>query len=182
MEKVKTYRIIDGERIETGKTYNRDSDWEPEDKDCYIVGINNWIVNSKGEFLVQRRAITKKNNPGKWSSTNGLIQLGESNFETVQRETKEELGIEIKPEQIRLVEENHIVGNHLVVDIFVTFSDVNLKNITIQESEVDKVCFVSLDELLKLDVSTTCSYIREIAPSIYDEFKKNNCKSKYPER
>ena len=176
MEEVKVYRIINGKRIETGKTYRRDSEWEPEDKDCYIVGVNNWIVNSKGEFLVQRRAITKKNNPGKWSSTNGLIQLGESNIETVQRETKEELGIEIKPEQIRLIKENHIVGNHLVVDIFATYVDVNLEDVTIQESEVDKVCFVPLNELLKLDVSTTCSYIGEMAPVIYEDFKKKNCK------
>ena len=174
MEEEKINRIINGKRIETGKTYRRDSEWEPEDNDCYIVGVNNWIVNSKGEFLVQRRAITKKNNPGKWSSTNGLIQLEESNIETVQRETKEELGIEIKPEQIRLIKENHIVGNHLVVDIFATYVDVNLEDVTIQESEVDKVCFVSLNELLKLDVSTTCSYIGEMAPIIYEDFKKNN--------
>ena len=171
MEKVKIYRLIDDKRIETGEMYERDSVWKEEENDCYIVGVNNWIINSEGKFLVQRRSLSKKNNPGKWSSTNGLIQLGENKFETVQRETKEELGIRINQEQIFLIKENHIVGNHLLVDIFVTYADVDLEDITIQESEVDKISFVSLDELLNLDISTTCSYIKEIAPKIYENFK-----------
>jgi len=173
MEEVKVYRLIDGKRVETGKTYKRDSTWNKGEEDCYIVGVNNWIVNSQGQFLMQRRSLTKKNNPGKWSSTNGLIQLGENNYDTVQRETKEELGIEINREQIFLFKENHVVGNHLMVDIFVTYTDIDLEKITIQESEVDKICFVSLNELLNLEISTTCSYIKGFAPKIYSEVIKH---------
>ena len=173
MEEVKIYRLVDGKRIDTGKIYQRGSNWKTDEDDCYIVGVNNWIINSEGKFLVQKRAYTKKNNPGKWSSTNGLIQLGESNLETVQRETKEELGIEINPNQIMLFKENHIVGNHLIVDIFMTYADVKLEDITIQESEVDTVCYVSLDELLNLDVSTTCSYSKELAYKMYEDFKQH---------
>lgn len=129
--------------------------------------------NIKGEFLVQRRSLTKKNNPGKYSSTNGLIQLNETNIDTVIRETKEELNIDISKDKIILVEENHIVGGHLLVDIFLTIKDIDLENITIQENEVDLVKYVSLEELINLDISTTCSYIKEIAPKIYDIYKKN---------
>ena len=172
MEKVNVYRIIDGKRVKVDKIYIRNSSWEEGEEDLYIVGVNNWIINSEGKFLVQRRSLTKRNNPGKWSSTNGLVQLGEDRFETVQRETKEELGIDIDKNQIYLVEENHIVGNHLMVDIFVTYADVKLSNITIQESEVDKVCYVTKEELLDLDVSTTCSYIKTLASKIYEDHKK----------
>ena len=172
MEKVKIYRLVEGKRIETGKIYQRGSAWNKEDADCYIIGVNNWILNSKGQFLVQKRSYTKKNNPGKWSSTNGLIQLGENNFETVQRETKEELGIAINQSQIHLFKENQVVGDHLLADIFVTFADVKIEDINIQKSEVDSVCFVSLEELLNLDISTTCSYIKELVFKIYDEFKR----------
>ena len=171
MEIVKTYKLVNGRRIETSKIYERDSEWTIEDEGVYIVGINNWIINSKGEFLVQRRSLTKKNNPGKWSSTNGLIQIEETNIETVQRETKEELDIDITPNQIFLVKENHIVNEHLLVDIFVTILDVDINRVKIQESEVDKICFVSLKELFKLDVSSTCSYIKEMAPYILERFK-----------
>ena len=174
MEKVNVYRIIDGKRVKVDKIYIRNSSWEEGEEDLYIVGVNNWIINSEGKFLVQRRSLTKRNNPGKWSSTNGLVQLGEDRFETVQRETKEELGIDIDKNQIYLVEENHIVGNHLMVDIFVTYVDVKLSDITIQESEVDKVCYVTKEELLDLDVSTTCSYIKTLASKIYEDHQKNN--------
>ena len=174
MEKVNVYRIIDGKRVKVDKIYIRNSSWEEGEEDLYIVGVNNWIINSEGKFLVQRRSLTKKNNPGKWSSTNGLVQLGEDRFETVQRETKEELGIDIDKKQIYLIEENHIVGDHLMVDIFVTYADVKLSDIIIQESEVDKVCYVTKEELLDLDVSTTCSHIKTLASKIYEDHQKNN--------
>ena len=171
MEEVKKYKLKNGERIESG-TYIRDSSWNEEGELYYIVGINNWIINSEGKFLVQRRALTKKNNPGKWSSTNGLIQLNENGTETVRRETKEELGIEINPENIYLYKKNQIAGNHLLVDIYVSYLDINLDDIIIQEDEVDKVIFVSLDELLSLDISSTCSYIRELGKDILESFWK----------
>ena len=162
MEIVKKYRLVDGTRIEAG-TYVRDTEWQQNDS-SYIVGINNWIINAEGKFLVQQRSLKKRNNPGKWSSTNGLVGLKETPIDTVIRETKEELGIDIDPNQIVLVETNHIADKHLVVDIFVTYTEP--KNITIQESEVEKYAFVSLDELLSLEISTTCSYIKELAPKL----------------
>ncbi len=168
MEKVKVYKIVNGNRLETGKLYERDSSWNKGEEDCYIVGINNWIINSKGEFLVQRRALTKKNNPGKWSATNGLVQLDEEPIDTVIRETKEELGIDIEPSQISLFEKNHVVGGHLMVDIFITCIDIDLDKITIQKEEVDKVCYVSLEELITLDISTTCSYIKTVGKEMLD--------------
>ena len=162
--KIVKYTLVDGVRIPNG-TYERDSEWKPDDK-SYIVGINNWIINSEGKFLVQQRSLKKKNNPGKWSSTNGLVEMNEEPMDTVIRETGEELGISIDPSQIELVEQNHIVNNHLVVDIFVTYD--NPEKITIQENEVEQYSFVSLEELLRLDISTTCSYIRELAPKLLE--------------
>ena len=170
MEQVKTYRLLDNERVETGKLYERETPWEKGEEDYYIVGVNNWIINSDGKFLVQKRALTKKNNPGKWSSTNGLVQLEETNYETVCRETYEELGIEINPDEVVLIKTNHIVGNHLIVDIFATFKDVKLDEIVIQESEVDKVSFVSLEEIKNMDFSTTCAYIKDLAPKMYEKY------------
>lgn len=172
MEKIGIYKLENGKRVDTGRIYIRNEPWPDNEDDCYIVGINNWIINKAGKLLVQRRAMTKKNNPGKWSSTNGLIQYGETNIETVKRETKEELGIEIEPNQIFLFKENHFVDKHWLVDIFITYANINLENIKIQESEVDKVAFVTLDEFLAFDISTTCSYIKELAPMMKEKIKE----------
>ena len=177
MERVKKYKLENNERVEVG-TYIRDSLWDKDESSCYIVGINNWIINSEGKFLVQRRALTKKNNPGKWSSTNGLVQLEESAIETVIRETKEELGIDINPNQILLYKKNQIAGEHLLVDIFITHIDISLDDIIIQENEVDMVNFVSLDELLSLDISSTCSYIKEYGKDMLDIIQKQFASAK----
>ena len=67
MEKVNVYKLADGKRVKTDKIYIRNASWEEGEEDLYIVGVNNWILNDEGKFLVQRRALTKKNNPGKWS-------------------------------------------------------------------------------------------------------------------
>lgn len=56
-EIVKSYRLNqDGSRTAVG-TYVRNSKWPEGTDDLYIVGINNWIINSNGEFLVQQRGI-----------------------------------------------------------------------------------------------------------------------------
>ena len=174
-EEVRKYKLEDGKRVERG-VYLRDSAWGEDEKDFYIVGINNWIINSEGKFLVQKRALSKKNNPGKLSSTNGLVQLGENDIEAVQRETREELGIIINPDRIFLYDRNHIAGDHLLVDIYVSQADVSLDDIVVQESEVDEVRFVSLEELLKMDISTTCSYIISQGPDILKYYFEQSSK------
>ena len=71
-----------------------------------------------------------------------------------------------------MYEKNHIAGEHLVVDIYVTHADPRLEDIVVQKNEVDKVYFVSLDELMEMDVSTTCSYIRDEGQAILDYFSR----------
>lgn len=92
-EYVEVYTLDEeGYRINTGKLINRR---KTKDKGTYVIGVNNWIVNSFGEVLVQKRSRNKKDNPGKCSSTNGLKTPGEDSIDTVIKETKEELGIDI---------------------------------------------------------------------------------------
>ena len=52
MEEVKAYRLIDGKRIETGKIYQRGSSWDKGEEDCYILGINNWIVHNSSYLRI----------------------------------------------------------------------------------------------------------------------------------
>ena len=53
-----------------------------------------WIVNSKNEVLVQKRALTKKHMPGKWDAPSaGHVEAGEDFLSACERETREELGV-----------------------------------------------------------------------------------------
>jgi len=70
------------------------------DKDIYRVSAL-WITNSKGQILIARRALTKKQNPGKWGpGVAGTIDEGETYDSNIIKEAKEELGLQnIKPEK-----------------------------------------------------------------------------------
>jgi isopentenyldiphosphate isomerase len=60
-----------------------------------------WIYNSKGEILLQLRAKNKIFFPDVWDiSVAGHVDLGEDPIVSGIREAKEEIGLEIKPENL----------------------------------------------------------------------------------
>lgn len=60
-----------------------------------------WIYNSQGEILLQKRAKDKGRHPGKWDiSTAGHVALGEDYDTAALRELREELGLEVKLEDL----------------------------------------------------------------------------------
>ena len=93
-----------GER--TGKIVERDTkdeDFVPGER----IGISLiYIENSNNEFLIQK---ISKQKGGIYSSTAGHIRYNEKPIETIIREVKEELGIDISNENI-------VDLGHLVVD------------------------------------------------------------------
>jgi len=60
-------------------------------------GIRVFILNSKGEMLLQKKSKKVKINPSLWtSSASGSVTSGEKYEEAAQRELREEMGIETK--------------------------------------------------------------------------------------
>ncbi|NIO20448.1 MAG: NUDIX domain-containing protein [Candidatus Aenigmarchaeota archaeon] len=56
------------------------------------------VFNSKGEVFIQRRSMTRKQNPGQWtSSAAGHVNSRETYEVAARRECKEELGVDIEP-------------------------------------------------------------------------------------
>jgi mutator protein MutT len=58
------------------------------------VGIASFIVHEDGKILVEKRKLTKKNDPGKVVLPSGHVEGGESFEETCKRELKEELDLD----------------------------------------------------------------------------------------
>lgn len=114
----------------------------------YDLGAHAYIHNSKGEFLIQKRAKTKQFLPGGWDIHMGHVMAGETSKEAIIREIHEELGIKIDDITFlkRVLWEKY---NHFI-DIFVLCKDINISDLTIQKSELDNVKFISAEQMINL--------------------------------
>lgn len=103
------------------------------------------IVLRDGKVLL----IGARDNDGKlfWSFPKGHQDEGEADIETALRETKEEVGLEVK-----ILDENPIKTWHLVhggtvhKDILLFISEVLSGEVKIQETEVERAEWVDIDE------------------------------------
>jgi len=108
------------------------------------------IINSNGEYLVQRR----KDN-GKWTfSCGGHFPKNQSYIEAVVREAKEELGLSVrKKELIEVAYFRHSsspsrkVFNDRFVKVFLLKKDILLSKIFIDKDEVSEVRYFTKKEL-----------------------------------
>ena len=126
----------------TGKTYFK-GDEIPDEYYPMVVMIA--IQNSKGEFLMQKRS---ENKGGDWGVTGGHPKSGESPVEGIIAEVKEELGLDIKKEEIH--EFNSGCDGKDCYRMYYMQKDINLKDITIQEEELSDIKLVNSDEVISL--------------------------------
>jgi len=95
---IESWDVLDELRNYTGRTHKRG---DPLPAGDYHLVVRAWIVNSKGEFLISRRDL-RKSFPGMWEVPSGSAMAGEESLEAAIRETKEETGIILLPENAEL--------------------------------------------------------------------------------
>ena len=114
-----------------------------------------WIVGSDGRVLLQRRALAKRTWPGLWDvSVAGHVSAGESAIDAAIRETFEEIGLRLTPEELTHIATlrfhcelpDGYVENELH-DVYLLRRDVDLATLTLDPLEVAEVRFVSFDDL-----------------------------------
>lgn len=111
----------------------------------YRQAVHTWILNSKGEFLVQKRTPNKRVFPNKWSQTGGAVDEGESTLQAALRECKEELGIDIQQENMELI--LSFKRKYDFVDVWLVRQDVDIDTLVLQEDEVADVKWATVDEI-----------------------------------
>lgn len=129
---------------------HRNGDWHQ----CVHV----WIVNSKGELLLQKRANNKETNPGKWDISSAChVVAGEDLATAAVRETKEELGVDILREDL-----SHLISykyqsthnddtyiNNGFFETFVVFKNIPVQDIKFQKEEISAVKYMLFRKLKK---------------------------------
>lgn len=129
-------RILTGEVIEKGKEVPQGS---------YYITVVVFIENEQGEFLLQKRVMKKD---GKWATTGGHPKSGESSLQGIVTEIEEELGVNVKENELTLFKT--IQTEDDFVDLYYLRKNIDLKDIKIQEEEVEKVMWTSREEITKL--------------------------------
>ena len=114
----------------------------------YHQGADVWIINSGNKILIQKRSPQKGNSPNVWAMTGGSVIRGETSLQTIQRETKEELGISLNMKDIKLVKQ-YKTGT-VWLDTYLIKQDIDLKDIIMQEEEVCEVKWATYKEIEEL--------------------------------
>ena len=128
----------------TGRTIERGEDKGP---DGFTMGVHAFIYDEKGRFLLQKRAEDKKFRPGQWEITMGHVLAGETAFECVLREVKEELGVVLPAENFVKLYRWVDWESHMHTEIFFVRADLGESALTLQKEEVIGVQWVSKEEM-----------------------------------
>jgi mutator protein MutT len=84
------------------------------------IGVGAFILNEEGEVFLMKRGPKSKNEIGHWSLPGGTVEFGETMRDTILREVREELGIEIDLDG-QLPATDHILSGekqHWITTIF----------------------------------------------------------------
>ena len=111
-----------------------------------------WMVDSQQNVLLQQRAQTKQNAPGKWDVSFGGHCV---NFETpeqaVLREAKEELNLIIQPQKLNFLgvaqRFSHEGKNREIIYIYLYETDFLSQKLSHQNEEIDALKTATITEL-----------------------------------
>ncbi len=111
----------------------------------YFMVVLIFIENSKGEFLLQK---TSKSRNSIIATTGGHVTYQDNAVETVIKECKEELGLNINKDELKFVCTE--ILNDCFIETFYIKMDVDINSLTLQKSEVEYVKWFTKEEINNL--------------------------------
>lgn len=138
--------VYDKYRQKTGRTHERGNIMPSGD---FHIVVHVWIINDKGEFLIQKRQPWKEGWPNMWdSSVAGSAISGENSEEAAMRETKEELGIDLDIDKGEIL--FTIKFSRGFDDIWIVRQNVDISDLKLQYEEVADAKWVKGSEIKQL--------------------------------
>ena len=110
------------------------------------------LATREGQYIMQQRSLKAKYSPGEWDVTGGGVNSGETSAEAAVREAKEELGVTVRPENLRyMMSEITYWGEEygMICDTWAAQVDLPEEGFRISEYEVNDVRCVPFQEFLE---------------------------------
>ena len=171
---METRDLYDKNKMPTGKTLKKGE--RPTDGN-YLLVVLVMIRNSKGEFLIHKRPESQK---GFYGVTGGHCQAGETGLQGAIEETKEELGLELKPEELTFLYGRRQDDKKMFIEVFFAQKDLDITSLKPQKDEVEKVEWMNIDKIRSLDNKSQflSNHVEEIyrTINILDIMRKNKNK------
>ena len=143
--------IVDAKGNKTGKVHPKD---QLMSDGVYHLSVSVWITDGNGRFLISQRAENKAVNPGMWETTGGSALSGESSLQAALRETSEELGIELSPQDGEIFKKYtwpHSNGHGgAYIEVWVFQCDVELSSVVLQKEEAQNAAWADRKKLKAL--------------------------------
>ena len=113
------------------------------------------ISTDNKKILLQQRSANKKLWPNLWDITaGGHVLTGEFGYQTVIRETKEEIGVDITKNDLEFIggtkSENisgNIINRHFN-EFYIVHKDIDINDIVLQEEEVQDIKWFDKEEVV----------------------------------
>ncbi|MFP4477991.1 MAG: NUDIX hydrolase [Candidatus Izemoplasmatales bacterium] len=114
--------------------------------------VHIWIKNAKDEYLIQQRNKSTDKYPYQWAPTAGAVKSGERPIQAAIRETKEEIGLSLKREEIKFIESIYIdhPDANFIIDLYMVHKEIDLNALTLEKKEVKDVRLATKDDIIKL--------------------------------
>ncbi len=151
-------------KVKPRSQVHKDGDWHK--------AVHIWIVNEKNDILLQKRSPNKDSYPNMWDiSSAGHLTAGDDSLSGAIREIKEELGIDILPNQLTLIGTRKKPANPTSKfrnaefnDVYLLRLSLDLNRVTLQEEEVSAIKYVPLTrfkEMIKINDKTLLMHLDE---------------------
>ena len=155
--------VLDERRNKVGIVRNRELVYKNGD---WHKTVHIWLINSKNELLIQKRAKDKQTFPNLWAiSIAGHVISGETSIEAALREIKEEIDVDVNPNDlkhiftIKRIQEYKNGFLHVHDDVYLFKYDLDLYNTKIQKEELTDIRFINYKELEEKLINKDPSFV-----------------------
>ena len=129
--------IYDCNRGKTGRLHLRGTPWWPGE---YGLTVCVWVYDGRGKLLLTRRA-PEKSFAGTWENSGGAAKAGEDSLTAIQRELREETGIDAPLDRFELLDSER--DRNTFYDFYCLKHPIPLGELSLQPGETDGAMWAS---------------------------------------